>query len=287
MSTLLKLLQQRFSDATKKAFPNLEESSVDITQSTQEQFGHYQCNMAMKLAKPLQQPPRKIAEALVQAVNSSDLIERLEIAGPGFINITLKNQALSSRVNQMLQSPKLGIEKPHPKRRVMVEFSSPNVAKELHVGHLRSTIIGDSLALIFEFLGHQVTRLNHIGDWGAQFGMLIAYMREVAPEVLSGKSRAELEQLVSWYRGSKQRFDTDDAFKQRARLEVVALQQGTPDSRKAWENLCEISRIAYQEIYDLLEVQLIERGESFYNPMLDDVVQDLEKKGLVQISNER
>ena len=107
----------------------------------------------MKLAKPLQQPPRKVAEALVKAVNSSDVIERLEIAGPGFINITLRSQALSSRVDQMLQSPKLGVEEPHPKRRVMVEFSSPNVAKELHVGHLRSTIIGDSLALIFDFSG--------------------------------------------------------------------------------------------------------------------------------------
>lgn len=284
MTTLLNLLQQRFYEATKKAFPQLDEVIVDVTQSTNEQFGHYQCNAAMKLAKPLQQSPRKVAEALVNAVNA-DGIERLEIAGPGFINVTLKSVDLSLRTNQMLHSPSLGVETPAVTQRVMVEFSSPNVAKELHVGHLRSTIIGDCLARVFEFLGCDVTRLNHIGDWGTQFGMLIAYMREVAPDVLSGGTTTDLTQLVTWYKASKQRFDNDEQFKQRARQEVVALQQGSSDTKHAWEVLCEISRLAYQEIYDLLNVCITERGESFYNPMLADVVDDLQKKGLVQLSD--
>ncbi len=285
MPTLLQLLEQRFLEAVKKAFPELAATSVDVTQSTSEQFGHYQCNAAMKLAKSLQMPPRKVAEALLAAVDVADLIERLDVAGPGFINITLKIHDLSQRINQMLQSPKLGIAAPDPKQRVMVEFSSPNVAKELHVGHLRSTIIGDSLARLFEFLGHEVTRLNHIGDWGTQFGMLIAYMREAAPGVLKGEAQTDLVQLVTWYKASKQRFDADEQFKQRARLEVVALQQGAADSQRAWETLCDISRKAYQEIYHLLDVNLEERGESFYRAMLAEVIDDLEKKGLVRLSD--
>lgn len=285
MSTLLKLLQEYFCEATKKAFPQLSDNIPgDVTQSTSEQFGHYQCNIAMKLAKPLQQTPRKIAEALVNALDATDLIERLEIAGPGFINVTLKTEYLSLRMNQMLQSPNLGIARPSANQRIMVEFSSPNVAKELHVGHLRSTIIGDCLARVFEFLGYDVTRLNHVGDWGTQFGMLIAYIREAAPEVLTGNTATDLTQLVTWYRLSKQRFDNDEQFKKRARLEVVALQQGTSDTRHAWEVLCTISRHAYQEIYDLLDVRITERGESFYNPMLAPLVEDLEKRGFIQLS---
>jgi len=285
MTSLLDVLQNRFLEAVKKAFPQLPDAPVDLTQSTSEQFGHYQCNAAMKLAKPLQLVPRKIAEALVAAVDRTDLIEHLDIAGPGFINITLKSEDLSQNLNQMLHSPKLGISEPASKQRIMVEFSSPNVAKELHVGHLRSTIIGDCLARLFEFLGHDVTRISHIGDWGTQFGMLIAHIREEAPEVLQGESQTDLPQLVTWYRASKLRFDNDEQFKQRARLEVVALQQGSSDTRHAWEILCDISRKAYQEIYDLLNIHLIERGESFYNPMLIDVVSDLEKKCLVEVSN--
>jgi len=155
----------------------------------------------------------------------------------------------------------------------------------MHVGHLRSTIIGDCLARLFEFLGHDVLRLNHIGDWGTAFGMLIAYMKEQAPDVLTGKKDTDLTHLVGWYKASKQLFDMDPAFKKKSQLEVVALQGGDPESLKAWHIICDISSRAYQQIYDLLDVKLIERGESFYNPMLADTVADLEKKGLITISD--
>jgi arginyl-tRNA synthetase len=239
----------------------------------------------MKLTKILQQPPRQIAEKIIQHLDRQDqLIEKLEIAGPGFVNITLSTPFLSQEVDLLLRDSHLGIDVPQPPQRIIIDFSSPNVAKEMHVGHLRSTIIGDCLARLFEFLGYDVIRHNHIGDWGTAFGMLIAYMKEEAPHVLTGKEKTNLTPLVTWYKAAKKRFDEDPAFKRQSQLEVVALQQGEPQARQAWEIICEISRQAYQEIYDLLNVKLIERGESYYNPYLAEIVADLERKGLVQIS---
>lgn len=285
------LLSDRFARAIYAAYPALKDSDeklpMEIAQTAQQQFGHYQCNSAMKLAKPLKLPPRQIAEAIVkqlQALAEDNLIGKLEIAGPGFINITLDNEYMSKRVDEILRSPYLGIARPEKPQRIIVDLASPNAAKELHVGHLRSAIIGDSIARLFEFLGHDVLRLNHIGDWGTSFGMLIAYMKECAPEVLKGKATSDLTHLVTWYRASKKRFDEDPAFKKAAQLEVVALQGGDADSLKAWNIVCEISRKAHQEIYDLLDVKVIERGESFYNPMLADLVADLEFKGLITVS---
>jgi arginyl-tRNA synthetase len=184
----------------------------------------------------------------------------------------------------MLHDPRLGIEKAAQPQKVVIDFSSPNVAKEMHVGHLRSTIIGDCLARLFEFLGDDVLRLNHIGDWGTAFGMLIAYMKEQVPEVLTGKKETDLTHLVFWYKAAKQLFDCDPDFKRAAHREVVALQRGEPQAMAAWRIICLISERAYQEIYDVLDVKLIQRGESFYNPMLGPLVQDLEKKGLITIS---
>ena len=150
--------------------------------------------------------------------------------------------------------------------KVVIDFSSPNVAKELHVGHIRSTIIGDCLSRLFEFLGCDVLRLNHIGDWGTQFGMLITYMKEHAKAVLSGEEKTDLSSLMHWYKSAKKAFDEDPEFKNRAQLEVVRLQSGDPESIRIWKIICDISRKSFQEIYDLLDVKLIERGESFYNP---------------------
>jgi arginyl-tRNA synthetase len=213
------------------------------------------------------------------------MIAKLEIAGPGFINIFLTTEFISSEINKVLHDARLGVPFPHPPQRVIVEFSSPNIAKELHVGHLRSTIIGDCLARVFEFLGHDVLRLNHIGDWGTQFGMLIAYMREHVPAVLEGKKQTDLTSLMQWYRASKKCFDEDPEFKKRAQLQVVKLQGGDEVSLSAWKMICDISRKAFEEIYKLLDIKLIERGESFYNPFLANVVEDLEKRGMVTISN--
>jgi arginyl-tRNA synthetase len=293
MQTPMQLLTEKFHQAILAAFPqtgSLPEIPVDVVQSTQDRFGHYQCNSPMKLAKVLQLPPRQIAEAIVKNLNKSSpyqvpLISSLEIAGPGFINITLNPEYISHAADAVIHEPHLGISPPKKKQRIIVEYSSPNTAKEMHVGHLRSTIIGDSLARLFEFLGHDVLRLNHIGDWGTAFGMLIAQMKDQAPEVLTGKQKTDLSHLVGWYKASRARFDADPDFKRRSQLEVVALQSGEKEARRAWEIICDISRNAYQEIYDILDVQLVERGESFYNPMLPAVVADLDAKGLVTLSD--
>lgn len=284
MSTLIERLVSRFEGAVLELFPDFDLAScpMEITTSTRAEFGHYQCNAAMKMARPLKLSPRDIAARLIGCVqNEDEMIANMEIAGPGFINITLNAAFLSRWVDSQLRDPRLGVPLPKKSEKIIVEFSSPNTAKELHVGHLRSTIIGDCLARLFEFLGYEVLRLNHIGDWGTQFGMLIAHMREKHPHVLEGIEMTDLSHLVTWYKESKKRFDDDADFKKRAQEAVVELQQGVPEVRRSWEILCEISRKAYWEIYELMGVQLVERGESFYNPMLAQIVEDCEKKELV------
>jgi arginyl-tRNA synthetase len=292
MQSTFNLLLEKFRQATLKAFPELKNQGdipLELAQSTQEKFGHYQYNSAMKLAKLLQKSPRQIAEQIVSNLEKSQdghpFILQTEIAGPGFINITLDKSFITQAVQAMLDEPHLAIDFPKKKQRIIVDLSSPNTAKEMHVGHLRSTIIGDSLARLFEFLGHDVLRLNHIGDWGTSFGMLIAYMKEQVPEVLNGNQKTDLTQLVKWYRESKKKFDADPNFKKSSQLEVVALQNGDQKALKAWKIICDISLEGFQEIYDILDVKLINRGESFYDPYLANVVADLESKGLIQLSD--
>jgi len=285
MKTYHLRLQELFSEAIQRAFPAVE-MTAEITQSTQAHFGHYQCNNGMKIGQALRQNPRAAAQALVDALQDSQgLIEKVEIAGPGFINIHLKPEIISKELTATLHDPRLGVPLPGKRQKIIVEFSSPNVAKELHVGHLRSTIIGDALARLFEFLGHDVLRLNHIGDWGTQFGMLIAYLKAFQPEVLAGTKEAALPDLMQWYRDAKKHFDADPDFKKRSQEEVVTLQAQDPESIHAWNKICDISRRAYQEIYDLLDIKLIERGESFYNPYLKGVVEALDKKGMLTVSD--
>lgn len=295
MKTLADLLHSKFQQALHNVFGSDLEShpellKAEVTQSTQPQFGHYQCNNALKLSKALKKSPRDVAALLIAGVDLHDnqgklMISKMEIAGPGFINVTLDTGFLSDEINKVLRDERLGVPLPEKRQRVIVEFSSPNVAKELHVGHLRSTIIGDAIARLFEFLGHDVLRLNHIGDWGTQFGMLIAYMQETVPDVLTGSQKTELSELMHWYRESKKRFDADPEFKKRAQLQVVSLQGGDLKALCAWKIICEISRRAFEEIYSLLDIKIQERGESFYNPMLPQIVQDLETKGLITISD--
>lgn len=269
-------------EAFQKAFPEhaFVVTDIDIAHTKDPQHGDYQCNSAMKFTKMLGRNPRAIAEAIQGFLQQHSLFAEVNIAGPGFINYKIAIPFLAAEVKAMLRDEHLGIARVKPEK-VIVEFSSPNVAKELHVGHLRSTIIGDCIARVFEFAGHNVLRLNHIGDWGTAFGMLIAYMEEVAPNVLTGNQQADLTDLMAWYRESKQYFDSDAAFKKKAQLKVVILQQGDPEALKAWQIICQISAKAYQEIYDLLNVKIITRGESFYNPYLAETVEDLTRKGLV------
>jgi len=292
MHTLAHRLREPIKGALEEAFSSKLDAShhllePELTQATQSKFGHYQCNNALKLAKELKQNPRAVAEEIVAALSSkssSEMIQKIEIAGPGFINLTLSPNFLAKEIEALLDDPHLGVPRA-PKERVIVEFSAPNIAKELHVGHLRSTIIGDALARLMEFLGHDVLRLNHIGDWGTQFGMLIAYIKRFAPDFFAGKKKADLAQLMEWYRSSKKLFDEDPEFKKESQLKVVSLQGGDEATLEAWEMICDISREAFEKIYRLLDVQINERGESFYNPFLPEVVADLEEKGLITVSD--
>lgn len=288
MQTLLFLIKNKFDEAIKKSFKGKlseEELQSEVAFCLDQRFGNYQCNSALKLARLLKENPRAVAETIVSHLKDGKIFSNVAIAGPGFINVTVDPLFLSSELNTVYLDTHLGAKLPNHKRKVIVEFSSPNVAKQLHVGHLRSTIIGDCLARLFEFFGDDVLRLNHIGDWGTQFGMLIAFMKKYEPDVLNGKKKTDLVSLEKWYKESKKKFDEDENFKKNAHAEVVKLQGGEKEALHAWKIICEVSREAYQEIYDLLDVKLIERGESFYNPVLPDVVADLEKKGLITISD--
>lgn len=289
---LHEMLIGKLRQAALLAYPELSEMpfTLEIIPTTQAKFGHYQCNSAMKLAKQLNLSARSIAEAIAAKMEcategqSSD-IAKLEIAGPGFINITLHPSFIARAVENIVRDPRLGIPPIAHPQKIIIDFSAPNTAKEMHVGHLRSTIIGDCLAHLFEFLGYEVLRLNHIGDWGTSFGMLIAYMQAEAADVLTGEVKTDLSHLAAWYKNAKHRFDSDPDFKKKAQAQVIEIQNGNPQSLKAWHIICDISSKAYQEIYDLLEVSITERGESFYNDLLPAVVADLEAKGLVTISD--
>jgi arginyl-tRNA synthetase len=297
---LSELLKAQCTAALNQAYPDkansIDSNLIEITPATQEKFGHYQCNSAMKLAKILGENPRKIAENLVSKLQTSNtsspdtsndpVFAELSIAGPGFINFTLHPRFLSKIVTQQLHDARLGVPLPAKPLKVIVDYSSPNVAKEMHVGHLRTTIIGDCLARLMRFLGHDVLCLNHIGDWGTQFGMLIAYLKILHPE-MTGTTLppVHLSNLVAWYRAAKLKFDEEADFKKQSQQEVVALQNGDPTATRIWKHICEISRRAYQEIYDILDIQLIERGESFYHPYLAPLLEDLKNKNLITVSD--
>ncbi|CAD0227752.1 Arginine--tRNA ligase [Planktothrix agardhii] len=282
MTSTVELLKIKFNQALVAAFGE-DFATIDpmVVASTNPKFGDYQCNLAMSLTKPLKSNPRAIATQIIDNLIIDEICETPEIAGPGFINLRLKTDYLQIQLQQILGDERLNIPKVNPKQKMIVDFSSPNIAKEMHVGHLRSTIIGDSIARVLEFQGHEVLRLNHVGDWGTQFGMLITYLREVYPEALTTADALVLGDLVEFYRQAKVRFDQDETFKETSRQEVVRLQAGAEDSRRAWQLLCEQSRREFQLIYDDLGIQLTERGESFYNQFLPQIVEELDKIGLL------
>jgi arginyl-tRNA synthetase len=290
--TVIEFIQNKLTDAILKTFEksiSTEDAKADIAVCMQENFGHYQVNSALKLAKILNENPRKIAEKIISNIdlyeNEKKIFSSLDIAGPGFINIKLDENFLSEILNNNLKDPLLGCIKSKNHEKTVIDFSSPNIAKELHVGHLRSTIIGDSIARLFEFLKYDVLRLNHVGDWGTQFGMLINYLKKYQPKILSKEEEANLQTLTNWYKESKKLFDEDEKFKKDSQNEVVNLQSHEKEAINAWNIIYDISRKAFQEIYDLLDIQIIERGQSFYNDELPKVVKDLEDKNLIEISD--
>ncbi len=285
MMNAIQYLKKQLSTALTSAL-GAEYTAIDplLVPASNPQFGDYQANVAMGLAKQLGQAPRVIAQSIVDQLDVSAICEIPSIAGPGFINFQLTSKYLAAQIQQLHADPRLGIALASPRQKIVVDFSSPNIAKEMHVGHLRSTIIGDCIARILEFRGHEVLRLNHVGDWGTQFGMLICYLREVYPSALDTADALDIGDLVTFYQQAKQRFDADEEFQTAARQAVVQLQAGDEPTKQAWQLLCEQSRREFQSIYDRLQVQLTERGESFYNPFLAETVAELEQLGLVEVS---
>ncbi|MBF7072455.1 arginine--tRNA ligase [Glaciecola sp. MH2013] len=272
------LLSERFTLAVQAM--GIEDAAIPLSRSTKPDFGEYQFNGAMALAKRLKQKPRDIAQQILEHVSLDDVAEKLEIAGPGFINIYLKNDWLSAWCESALSDAKLTVS-PHKRQRIVVDYSSPNLAKEMHVGHLRSTIIGDAVVNVLEFLGHHVIRQNHMGDWGTQFGMLLAHLSDE----LKNASVAEtaLSDLEDFYRAAKVRFDNEDGFADRAREYVVKLQGGDVECLALWQQFIDISITHSEEVYQKLNVGLSRKdvmGESSYNPDLPVVIADLSDRNI-------
>ncbi|MFY1026435.1 arginine--tRNA ligase [Actinobacillus seminis] len=275
-------IQSILADKIKQAMLNAgadKQCDALIRQSSKAQFGDYQANGIMATAKKLGKNPREFAQNVLDVAELSGIAEKTEIAGPGFINIFLDKNWLTNALNQALSEKNLGI-RAMEKKTIVADYSSPNVAKEMHVGHLRSTIIGDAVVRTLEFLGHNVIRANHVGDWGTQFGMLIAYLEKMENE---HASEMELSDLEAFYRAAKEHYDSDPVFAEKARGYVVKLQGGDEYCRTMWKKLVNITMQQNQRNYDRLNVTLTEKdvmGESLYNPMLPRIVADLKEQGL-------
>ncbi|KAL7155466.1 hypothetical protein ABFS83_03G077100 [Erythranthe nasuta] len=287
--SLKQQIARLFEESLRVTVPEETDVAPAIAPCQNANFGDYQCNNAMGLWSKLKgkgtqfRGPQPIGKAIMDNLPQSEMIESCSIAGPGFVNVVLSRKWIAKSIQKMLVD---GIEIWAPRlpvKRAVVDFSSPNIAKEMHVGHLRSTIIGDTLARMLEFSNVKVLRRNHVGDWGTQFGMLIEYLFELFPGG-EGANEQAIGDLQAFYKASKQKFDEDPAFKERAQKAVVSLQAGEEKYRKAWTDICEISRNEFERVYQRLGIQLEEKGESFYNPYIPGVLELLSKKGLIEES---
>lgn len=278
-------LPDRISDLIRpvlqELFPEGDFAGNLLSPTQNSDFGDYQCNIAMKLAKALKKKPRDIASDILEKAQLDSLIEKGEIAGPGFINLWVKLSVVQDMAVEMGRDQRLGIPEASQKLRILVDFSSPNLAKEMHVGHLRSTIIGDAIARFLEFEGHEVLRMNHVGDWGTQFGMLLQYLRESQPEAADAPEKFQVHDLEGFYRKAKQKFDQDEDFANRSRKAVVELQSGNEQALTFWKAFCHESLRHCEEIYQMLNIRLTNRGESFYNDFLPKVIESLSIKKLL------
>ncbi len=290
MADLLAILAQRVREALDRAFgESARQADPQIRPAQNPKFGDYQINAAMSLAKVLKSQPRQVAQQLVDALELDDWAEPPQIAGPGFINITLRDEALGKLAGELAADERLGLAHTDQPQTVVVDYSSPNVAKEMHVGHLRSTVIGDAIARTLELLGHRVVRQNHIGDWGTQFGMLIENLIETfSDDALMGMS-FDIGDLNNFYKAAKQKFDTNLGFADRSRKRVVALQSGDAETVELWRTLYVKSLEHFDRTYDRLNVSFDPgdgdiRGESFYNDKLPGVIEALDRAGLLQTS---
>ncbi|KIM03224.1 MAG: arginyl-tRNA synthetase [Sulfurovum sp. FS06-10] len=263
---------------------NIQADEIVISDTSKPEFGDYQFNGMMKLAKELKQNPREIAVMVCAHIDITGMVAKVEVAGPGFINIWLNDAWLATQANAILEDKRVGVGYVEQPQKVVVDYSGPNMAKQMHVGHLRSSIIGDTLATLLEFLGDEVIRQNHIGDWGTQFGMLIAYLEE---QNTDGNTQ-ELKDLEQFYKDAKVRFDESEAFANKAREYVVKIQGGDEHCLMLWQSFINASLGHCEEVYEKLNVNLTRndvRAESFYNDQLAQVIETLKSKGISTTSN--
>ncbi|OVE82048.1 arginine--tRNA ligase [bacterium K02(2017)] len=281
MASVLETLKNAFDQALIKLLP-ANETNIDsqIVVATDKKFGDYQCNVAMTLTKKLKRPPREIAQSIIDQLELADVCEKIEIAGPGFINLHLKTAYLINNLQSIQGDDRLGVLKSNHPIKHIVDFSSPNLAKEMHVGHLRTTITGEVVCRVLEFLGHELERISHVGDWGTQFGMLLQHVFENHPEVLTNPEAFQVQDLEGFYKAAKKRFDEDSDFMTKAREKVVLLQSGDEVALNLWKVFVKESLRHCHEIYHALGVKLTEVGESFYNERLPKIVNLIEQKGL-------
>ena len=278
-------IKQLLVEKTKDAFIKVglpADTNTGVTQSTKVEFGDYQINGAMAAAKLLKTNPRALAQQLVEALELADIADKVEIAGPGFINVTLKNDFIAAQLSAAVASPRLGVSANPAPQKVVVDYSAPNLAKEMHVGHLRSTIIGDAVVRALEFWGDDVIRQNHMGDWGTQFGMLIAHLEDKLADGVDLESVA-LADLEDFYRQAKKRFDDEAGFADKSRDYVVKLQSGDAHCQKLWQLFIDTSVKHSEEVYRKLNVTLGHehiKPESAYNSMLAPIVDALKAKEL-------
>jgi len=284
MVNIAERLVSLFKSSVSTGFPELNDPPCPVLPSTK--AGDYQWNGAMAIAgllkaKGVKMAPKDVATKVVAEITTEDpFLEKLEVAGPGFVNIFLKQRFVISSLERLLEVGVLPPASKGGKKKVIVDFSSPNIAKEMHVGHLRSTIIGESLCRLLEFLGHDVMRLNHVGDWGTQFGMLIAHLQDEFPNFKT--ESPPISDLMAFYKQSKARFDSDEAFKARAYACVVKLQAHEQDYMEAWRLICDVSRKEFQKVYNRLDIRITERGESFYQSHMENLVKDLTSRGFLE-----
>jgi arginyl-tRNA synthetase len=250
------------------------------------QFADYQSNVALSLARRLNRPPREIAAELAGRLRDSEVIETAEVSGPGFINLTLREDWIAAQATAQLADPRLDVAEAAPAQTTVVDYSGPNVAKELHVGHLRATVVGDAVVRVLEHLGHKVVRAAHLGDWGTPFGMLIEHALDVGEETTH--DQLATGEFTAFYQAARAKFDTDPAFADRSRRRVVELQAGDEQTLRLWRRFVDDSMEYLHKIYSVLDITLTDADmdpESFYNPMLADVCAELEADGVAVISD--
>ena len=280
-------LTERFQNAFAEAFGEEYRTADPIIRPGK--FSDFQCNAAMGLAKKLGAKPRDLAQQILDNVQLDDIAETPEIAGPGFLNITLKTEWVASQAAGLHGDERLGVTTPEKPETIVIDYSAPNVAKEMHVGHLRTTVVGDALARVLEFEGHTVVRQNHIGDWGTPFGMLIEHLLEVGED--SEEAKLLETDPNAFYQAARAKFDADveqTDFAKRARARVATLQSGDEATLAMWTKLVGLSKQYFHRIYDMLDVTLTDEdlaGESTYNDALAGVCDDLEQAGIARVSD--